>query len=48
MGSKFGMNRLDHGYLLFNDYVLPRSVMLARYIRIDDQGKVTDWTTGRT
>jgi hypothetical protein len=40
MGSKLGMAKVDHGYLMFDNYTLPRSAMLCRYIRIDDDGKV--------
>lgn len=40
MGSKLGMGKVDHGYLLFDGYTLPRNSMLARYIKIDDEGKV--------
>lgn len=40
MGSKLGMPKVDHGYLLFDGYTLPRDAMLCRYIKIDDQGRV--------
>ena len=34
------MARVDHGYLMFDGYKLPREAMMMRYIQIDDQGKV--------
>ena len=40
IGSKLGMNRTDNGYLLLHHYVVPRSAMLSRYIKIDDKGNV--------
>lgn len=40
MGSKLGMGRVDHGYLLFHNYHIPKDSMLMRYVRLDDDGKV--------
>lgn len=41
IGSKLGMNKTDNGYLMLHDYVVPKSAMLSRYIKIDDQGTVS-------
>jgi hypothetical protein len=40
MGSKFGMNHLDHGYLLLNNLVVDKNAFLSRYIQIDNDGNV--------
>jgi len=40
IGTKLGYNSIDNGYLLFDQYRVPRSAMLARFAAIDRQGKI--------
>mmetsp|Transcript_34554 Transcript_34554/g.25666 ORF Transcript_34554/g.25666 Transcript_34554/m.25666 type:complete len:212 (-) Transcript_34554:166-801(-) len=41
IGSKFGMNTKDNGYLLFTHYRIPRANMLMRFVKLERDGSVT-------
>jgi acyl-CoA oxidase len=42
IGPKYGYTSMDNGYMLFNEFRVPHSTMLARYSRVDpDTGKYT-------
>ena len=38
MGPKFGYESKDNGWLRFNNIRIPKSAMLSRFSRIDDEG----------
>lgn len=38
IGSKLGYNSVDNGYLSFDHYRIPRSQMLARFVKITKAG----------
>ena len=38
MGPKFGYDSKDNGWLRFNNVRIPKSQMLARFSRVDDEG----------
>lgn len=38
MGPKFGYDSKDNGWLRFNNVRIPKSQMLSRFSRIDDEG----------
>ena len=40
IGTKLGYNSIDNGYLLFDQFRVPRTTMLARFASIDRQGKL--------
>jgi acyl-CoA oxidase len=41
IGSKFGYNSKDNGYLLFTNYRIPRENLLMKYCKVDKEGKLS-------
>ncbi len=41
IGSKFGFNGKDNGYLKFDNIRVPRRNLLMRYVKVDKSGNVT-------
>jgi len=40
IGPKYGYNTKDNGYLRFNNFRIPKFNMLAKYMKINDDGKI--------
>ena len=38
IGAKMGMNAMDNGFLLFNQYRIPRENLLSRFTYVDREG----------
>ncbi|XP_052765412.1 peroxisomal acyl-coenzyme A oxidase 1-like [Mya arenaria] len=38
IGNKLGFNGMDNGYLIFNNYRVPRDAMLMRYAKVEKDG----------
>ncbi len=41
LGAKMGYHAKDNGYMLFNNYRIPRTNLLSRYCKLDREGKFT-------
>ena len=41
IGPKYGYLSMDNGYMLFNNFRVPRSALLAKYSAVDEDGKYT-------
>jgi len=41
MGPKFGYNSKDNGWLILDKHRVPRSHLLQRYMKVDDDGSVS-------
>ncbi|KAK5074473.1 hypothetical protein LTR70_005400 [Exophiala xenobiotica] len=41
IGPKYGYASMDNGYMLFNQFRVPRTALLARYSSVDENGKYT-------
>jgi acyl-CoA oxidase len=41
IGPKYGYASMDNGYMLFNNFRVPRDALLARYSNVDEHGKYT-------
>ena len=41
IGPKYGYASMDNGYMLFNQFQVPRTALLARYSSVDENGKYT-------
>lgn len=40
IGTKHGYNAKDNGYAIFNNFRVPRSALLSRYIQVDREGNI--------
>ena len=38
MGHKLGYNTVDNGWLKFDNYRVPRSALLSRFVNVDKEG----------
>jgi acyl-CoA oxidase len=41
IGPKYGFTAKDNGYIIFNNYRIPRTNMLMRYVNVDKEGNLS-------
>ena len=41
VGAKIALKYSDNGYMKFNHYKAPKSALLSRYVKIDEEGNFT-------
>lgn len=41
IGPKYGYNTKDNGFIRFNQFRVPKTALLAKYMRISGEGKIS-------